>query len=111
MILIETPPQITLCNEFMRNFSDSDLARIEVSPDEITRCPHGILRPLTGVPFETICNRFRVLSNLDPVTNPKTEHGRVKLSYRVNGAMKDIPLYLRFPPARTGFTVSKTPDI
>ena len=61
----ETPPQLTRCNEFMRNFCESVLPRIEVSPEAIDAGSHEVLRPLACIPFETICNRFRVLSNLE----------------------------------------------
>ncbi|HSH96556.1 MAG TPA: hypothetical protein VK968_20575 [Roseimicrobium sp.] len=109
-IPMESSPAITLCNEFTVNFCNSDLAKIEVSPEEIGAGRHEILSPLAVVRFDTIRNRFRVLSNADHVSSRNNEYGCFKLSYRVNEGMKDIYLYLRFPPARTGFTISKTPE-
>src|SRR5690606_8048222 len=106
-MLEPSTPEIISCNKFLVHFCDSDIAQIEVSESEINTSGIELFVDLSGIPFERIRNRFRVLSNLDPIKNTKEEIGRLKLSYNRSGKMTDVDLFTTFPIDTSKLTIRK----
>ncbi len=100
-------PEIISCNKFLVGFCKSGIAEIEVSEQAIVTNRLQLSGDLAGIPFDRIRNRFRVLSNLDPLKNKKDEMGRLKLSYKSGAEMVDVDLLTLFPADTARFTIRK----
>jgi hypothetical protein len=106
-MLEPSSPEIISCNKFLVHFCDSDIAQIEISESEINTSGIELFRDLSDIPSERIRNRFRILSNLDPIKNTEEEIGRLKLSYSRKGKMTDMDLFTTFPIDTSRFTIRK----
>lgn len=89
-----TPEQIA-STDFLTAFAKSEDEEIEVSAERIAAGSIDYAG-LSGIDYLKIRNRFRVLSNLDPVVNSTEEVGVIRFSYLSDDSMKDVLLEARF---------------
>ena len=100
-----TPEQIA-SNDFLVSFLESEKTEIEVSAEKIAS---GTVEcaDLSGIDYVRIRNRFKIMSNLDPVVNQTEQIGIIRFSYRSGDSMKDVVIESRFPPTPETFYLKK----
>ena len=108
------------CNDFVTDFCESDLDSIEITEATFGNDSNPVLKHLQGGAYHEIRNRFRILSNLDPVMNKKEETGLIRMSYRIGDPpdlddfneteradFRDVELRTIFPADNTRFQLHK----
>lgn len=101
-------PEIISCNEFIRLFRDSNEATIQVSEQRIMAATVGMLPALQTIPYVKIRNRFRILSNLDPVINQHEETGIIRMEFTLNEVLTEFRVIARFAPGGESFILEKS---
>ena len=93
-------------NDFLELFAESETREIEISLTRVESrsFPYDVL---SEIGYSKVRNRFRVLSNLDPVRNQKDEVGVIRFSYRKDTEMKDLLVESRFPRDTDTFYLKK----
>ncbi len=111
------------CNDFVTDFCESDRTSIEIAETSFGTDPNPVFKHLHGASYREIRNRFRVLSNLDPVVNRAEEIGQIRMSYRIGepnysdepdttdeiakANFRDVELRTVFPGDNTRFQLQK----
>jgi hypothetical protein len=98
---VSSAPYIKLVNTFLRDFIDSSEKTVEFTADDLK--PNAVVRPilqsLQGEDYEIIRCRLRVISNLNPVVNTKTEEGKILLGFSSSsGIPQNIEIRSLFAP-------------
>jgi hypothetical protein len=104
----DVSPEITSCNDFIRLFIESEKQSIHVSEHAIANFTPEILSPLQKIPYQKVRNRFRILSNLDPVKNQKEERGIIRVGFTTNEVLTTNEIISIFPPNDESFLLKKT---
>ena len=101
-----TTPEQLASNAFVRRFAESEQIEIEVSPEHIASGSPEY-EDFAGIEFARIRNRFRILSNLDPVVSREEQAGIIRFSYRSGESMSDVVMESRFPAVSETFYLKK----
>ena len=98
------------CEDLVIDFCGSTQLSIEISEATFSIDPNPVLKHLQGGSYREIRNRFRVISNLDPVMNKKEETGLIRMSYSIDESDEkemDVELRTIFPADNTRFQLRK----
>jgi hypothetical protein len=75
-------PYVRLVNQFLHDFAKSADALIEFTADDLkpNSSSSPLLHNLRGADYDTVRNRLRVISSLDPIVNLEAEEGFIQFT-------------------------------